>query len=186
MIDVHSLSLALSPPPACPHACLLVYCQAITYAIALEFWGQNKVHQHVGFEPSGRNFNELCLDEKRRPHNPMINSGAIMAVSLCFPSLPLADVRACTSCEAHVSPLVGQDSLTKQQQQQQPQRFDKIVDYWSRLAGGTPIGFANSTYLSEAATADRNFCLAYMMVCRGTPRRHRSSFISRTVVRLPE
>jgi len=110
MIDVHSLSLALSPPPACPHACLLVYCQAITYAIALEFWGQNKVHQHVGFEPSGRNFNELCLDEKRRPHNPMINSGAIMAVSLCFPSLPLADVRACTSCEAHASPLVGQDS----------------------------------------------------------------------------
>lgn len=34
----------------------------LTYAIALEMLGQEVVHQYVGQEPSGRNFNELILD----------------------------------------------------------------------------------------------------------------------------
>lgn len=34
----------------------------LTYAIALERLGQEVVHQYVGQEPSGRNFNELVLD----------------------------------------------------------------------------------------------------------------------------
>lgn len=34
----------------------------LTYAIALEKMGQEVVHQYVGQEPSGRNFNELVLD----------------------------------------------------------------------------------------------------------------------------
>lgn len=34
----------------------------LTYAIALEKLGQELVHQYVGQEPSGRNFNELVLD----------------------------------------------------------------------------------------------------------------------------
>lgn len=34
----------------------------LTYAIALENLGQELVHQYVGQEPSGRNFNELILD----------------------------------------------------------------------------------------------------------------------------
>lgn len=34
----------------------------LTYAIALEELGQETVHQYVGQEPSGRNFNELVLD----------------------------------------------------------------------------------------------------------------------------
>lgn len=34
----------------------------LTYAIALDRLGQELVHQYVGQEPSGRNFNELVLD----------------------------------------------------------------------------------------------------------------------------
>lgn len=34
----------------------------LTYAIALERLGPELVHQYVGQEPSGRNFNELILD----------------------------------------------------------------------------------------------------------------------------
>lgn len=34
----------------------------LTYAIAMEILGQELVHQYVGQEPSGRNFNELVLD----------------------------------------------------------------------------------------------------------------------------
>lgn len=38
----------------------------LTYAIALDQLGEELVHQFVGQEPSGRNFNELILD-----HNSM-------------------------------------------------------------------------------------------------------------------
>lgn len=43
------------------------------------------------------------------------------------------------------------------------QRFDYVVQQWSRLAGGAKIGFSNATYLSERSAADRNYALAYFM-----------------------
>jgi glutaminase len=38
-----------------------------------------------------------------------------------------------------------------------------VISTWQRLAGGRRPGFAHSTYLSESATADRNWCLGFMM-----------------------
>lgn len=74
------------------------------------------------------------------PHNPMINSGAIMATALIAPSEPL-----------HA-------------------RFEYVMKFWHELAGRPEekeVQFNNSVCLSERATADRNFCLAYLMVrCR--------------------
>ena len=101
--------------------------------MALEQHGEEKVHEHEGREPSGRNFNERVLNPEHRPHNPMINAGAIMTSSLVRPDLCLAD------------------------------RWDFVMDTWARLAGGRRPGFANSVYLSESATADRNWCLGYLM-----------------------
>jgi glutaminase len=113
--------------------CVQSTTKPLAYAMALEQFGEEVVHRHVGREPSGRNFNERVLNQESRPHNPMINAGAIMTSALVRPDLCLAD------------------------------RWDFVMDTWTRLAGGKRPGFANSVYLSESATADRNWCLGYMM-----------------------
>ena len=91
------------------------------------------MHTHVGREPSGCNFNERVLNRDGIPHNPYINSGAIMSASMIRPDLAL------------------------------PERWDFVMNTWERLAGYKKVGFSNSVYLSERATADRNFCLGHMM-----------------------
>jgi len=106
----------------------------ISYLMALEELGEEVVHRFVGREPSGRNFNDIALNPEQIPHNPMVNSGAIMTCSLIRHGL------------------------------EQSARFRSIMDLWNDISGrGKYVTFSNSTYLSERATADRNFCLGYMM-----------------------
>ncbi len=113
--------------------CLQSACKPVNYAIALEQFGVSIVHAHVGKEPSGVRFNELKLNQVGRPHNPMINAGAIIACSLIKPNLPLAE------------------------------RFDYVMSIWRAMSGGEPPAFDNAVYHSEKDTADRNFALAYFM-----------------------
>jgi glutaminase len=54
-----------------------------TYALALQLIGQAAVDAKIGVEPSGEAFNEISVDPTTKmPKNPMINAGAIAAVSL--------------------------------------------------------------------------------------------------------
>ncbi|XP_050474425.1 glutaminase liver isoform, mitochondrial isoform X5 [Bombus huntii] len=109
----------------------------LTYAIALDRLGQEVVHQYVGQEPSGRNFNELVLDYNKKPHNPMINAGAILICSLLKslikPEMTLAE------------------------------KFDFTINYFKRLAGEENLGFNNAVFLSEREAADRNYALGFYM-----------------------
>jgi glutaminase len=107
--------------------------KVISYAIALEANGLDKVHQHVGMEPSGRNFNERVLLPSGIPHNPLINTGAIMVASLLYPEEP------------------------------RWKRFEKVSDFWKRLTGASTPSLLQSTFLAERETANRNFGLAHMM-----------------------
>ena len=109
-------------------------CKPINYGIALEELDEEYVHTYVGREPSGQAFNELLLNKQGKPHNPLINSGAIMTTSLIQNNLSLSE------------------------------RFEYIMNKWEDLSGGLyKVGFNNSVYLSEKGTADRNFALAYFM-----------------------
>ncbi|PAV88116.1 hypothetical protein WR25_17730 [Diploscapter pachys] len=110
--------------------CVQSVSKAFNYAIASS---ADEVHKYVGQEPSGRLFNEICLDSKNKPHNPMVNSGAIIITSLIKNKWNMAD------------------------------RFDYVLNESKKIAGGEYIGFNNATFLSERATADRNFALAYYM-----------------------
>jgi glutaminase len=113
--------------------CLQSVSKTVSYCLALDEHGTEAVHQHVGREPSGQSFNELALNPKGLPHNPMVNAGAIMTSSLIRPADDIAD------------------------------RFDLVAATWRRLAGGQRPGFNNAVYLSERQTADRNFALGYSM-----------------------
>ena len=95
--------------------------------------GADYVHSYVGHEPSGRLYNEICLDANGKPHNPMINAGAIIVTSLLKKGWTMAD------------------------------RYDFALNEYRKLAGGGYVGFNNAVFLSERETADRNYALSYYM-----------------------
>ena len=45
----------------------------------------------------------------------------------------------------------------------QYERFERVEAVWKALAAGQPFGFSNDVFLAERDTADRNYCLVYMM-----------------------
>ncbi|KAL3120994.1 hypothetical protein niasHT_009645 [Heterodera trifolii] len=128
-VDGQRISFGDSKVPFCVQS----VSKALNYSIAASEMGAEYVHQYVGQEPSGRLFNEICLDPNNKPHNPMVNSGAIIVSSLIRAQLNMAD------------------------------RFEYMINEYKKMAGGEYVGFNNAVFLSEAATADRNFALAYFM-----------------------
>ena len=114
--------------------CLQSCSKPLNYCLSRELNGHDKVHSHVGYEPSGRSFNAHTLNDDGLPHNPMINSGAMMVTYLIDP---------------HEEPA---------------NRFEKVKSYYSSMSGNIgEIGYDNGVFLSEKHHADRNMSLAYYM-----------------------
>ncbi|KAE8737565.1 hypothetical protein FOCC_FOCC016970, partial [Frankliniella occidentalis] len=123
----------------------------MTYALCLEHLGADVVHRFVGQEPSGRNFNELVLDHNSekylhttpinikylpsvlrfldRPHNPMVNSGAIVVCSMLKQLL--------------------RPEMTS------AQKFEFTLNFIQRMAGGEKLGFNNAVFVSERDAQQR-------------------------------
>ncbi|XP_060565790.1 glutaminase kidney isoform, mitochondrial-like [Ruditapes philippinarum] len=127
--------------------CLQSVVKPLNYALTLNDLSPEVVHKYVGQEPSGRSFNELTLDYQHKPHNPMINAGAIVISSLLKKGLVIAD----------------RFDYTRKNDEPDLRYVEKAMDELRRLAGQEHVSFNNSVYLSERATADRNFALGYYM-----------------------
>lgn len=113
--------------------CLQSCSKPISYCYARKLHGLNKVHQHVGHEPSGSGFNTHMLNKNNIPHNPMVNAGAIM-----------------------ISYLLNTDD-------EPADRFDKVKQLFKKLCGNRDVNFGATVYLSEKEHCDRNIALAYYM-----------------------
>lgn len=96
-VDPNGLGLSMSSADGyvyeCGDAAVEFTIQSIskpfTYALALDRIGQDAVDAKIGVEPSGEAFNEISVDvATKKPKNPMINAGAIAAVSLIPASSP--------------------------------------------------------------------------------------------------
>ncbi|KAL7549255.1 hypothetical protein ACHAWF_012519 [Thalassiosira exigua] len=139
-VDGQQFSIGDADDQFCIQSCS----KPLSYLLALSEFGTEYVHGSVGLEPSGRAFNEIWLKDisvpgsgqkHSIPHNPMINAGAMMTVSMVHPRLS------------------------------RQERLEKVLDYWRDLSGGIDdcIGYSEETYKSESSCADQNWCLAYMM-----------------------
>eukprot|EP00126_Sphaerothecum_destruens_P006483 Sdes_comp19377_c0_seq2m10646 len=117
-------------------------CMPILYALAMMHLGEDVVHTYVGHEPSGVDVSEIVLNDSCQPHNPLINGGAILLSSLIHPEMDDSD------------------------------RFDFVMKFISKLAGGAKVGFDNQTYLSERVKSDRNYALAHFMKEKGAFKRN--------------
>ncbi|KHJ95147.1 glutaminase [Oesophagostomum dentatum] len=113
--------------------CLQSVSKPFTYALVHDELGPEELHSHVGQEPSGRLFNDISLDHNKKPHNPLINAGAIVVASLMKRRASLSD------------------------------RFDFAIHQMRRFCGVGYVGFNNAVFLSERETADRNYALSYYM-----------------------
>ncbi|KAM9856230.1 glutaminase kidney isoform, mitochondrial [Aulostomus maculatus] len=128
-IDGQRHSVGDTKVPFCLQSCV----KPLEYAIAVHELNSDHVHQFVGKEPSGFKFNKLSLNEEDKPHNPMVNAGAIV-----------------------ISSLIKLDS-------NKAERFDYVMDFLKRMAGTEYVGFSNATFQSERETGDRNYAIGYYL-----------------------
>ncbi|XP_066497467.1 glutaminase kidney isoform, mitochondrial isoform X2 [Hoplias malabaricus] len=68
-----------------------------------------------------------------KPHNPMVNAGAIVCTSLI------------------------------KQKAGNAEKFDYVVNFLNKMAGNEYVGFSNATFQSERESGDRNFAIGYYL-----------------------
>ncbi|XP_029450678.1 glutaminase liver isoform, mitochondrial isoform X2 [Rhinatrema bivittatum] len=128
-VDGQRHSVGDTKIPFCLQSCV----KPLKYAIALSDLGTDYIHRYVGKEPSGLKFNKLSLNDQGKPHNPMVNAGAIVICSLIK---------------------MGYNKAEK---------FDYVMQFLTKMTGNEYVGFSNSTFQSEKETGDRNYAIAYYL-----------------------
>ncbi|MEE6490406.1 hypothetical protein FKM82_015871 [Ascaphus truei] len=128
-VDGQRHSVGDTKVPFCLQSCV----KPLKYAIAVNDLSTEYVHRYVGKEPSGLRFNKLFLNEDDKPHNPMVNAGAIVITSLIKHGASNAE------------------------------KFDYVMQFLNKMAGNEYVGFSNATFQSERESGDRNFAIGYYL-----------------------
>jgi len=110
---------------------------ALNYCLAQDLRGVSTVHAHTGHEPSGRGTEDMALNDDDKPHNPLVNTGAIVSCALIDPNRPTDE------------------------------RFDRMQSTYREAAGGNRVGYCNQHFARERRDSDRSYCLAYMLREKG-------------------
>jgi glutaminase len=112
--------------------------KAFVYGMALEDCGRKAVLKKVGVEPSGEAFNSIEFDERaNRPHNPMVNAGALATTSLVLEG----------------------DRPEK--------CMERILDVLRRYAGNDSLAVDEELLEEQFLDTDRNRAIAYLMRSHG-------------------
>nr|XP_002126124.1 glutaminase kidney isoform, mitochondrial-like [Ciona intestinalis] len=114
--------------------CLQSCVKPFVYAIAVSDYSSEMIHRYMGQEPSGLYFNALNLNTEDKPHNPLINSGAIVVCSLIKPDQLLSE------------------------------RFEYVQKYLRDMCADEHVSFDNTVFLSEKQTSFQNFSIAYYLM----------------------
>ncbi|XP_039547148.1 glutaminase 2b isoform X2 [Pimephales promelas] len=77
--------------------------------------------------------NSLWMKTVDKPHNPMVNAGAIVISSLIKPGVNKAE------------------------------KFDYVMEFVKKMTGREYVGFSNATFQSEKETGDRNYAIGYYL-----------------------
>ena len=113
---------------------LMETCMPILYAAAVRQHGVEKVHEHVGREPSGVGLDNRELASNDLPHNPYTKAGGIMCSSLIDAEKTRAG------------------------------RSEVMEKLWTDLMGTSKgPSLNNSHYLKMRETRYMEYCVAYMM-----------------------
>ena len=59
---------------------MMYICKIVSYAYLLEMMGE-EIYKYLDVEPSGMVFNAPHFNKEKKPHNPLVTSGAVM---VCF------------------------------------------------------------------------------------------------------
>uniref|UniRef100_A0A8C1UNY2 glutaminase n=1 Tax=Cyprinus carpio TaxID=7962 RepID=A0A8C1UNY2_CYPCA len=149
--------------PFCLQSCV----KPLKYAVAVHDHGTEYVHRFIGKEPSGLRFNKLFLDEDDKPHNPMVNAGAIVCTSLLkIKVMNNHAERIILKSEMGEDKGKRANRCEREQMMQgvsTAEKFDYVMNFMKKLAGNEYVGFSNATFQSERLSGDRNFAIGYYL-----------------------